>query len=483
MKIDLLGGSYENRFIETNPQRTVNWYPVVSSQTEQSKTKISLQPTTGLTLYITLPGRYLRGLFTVRTHLYTKCFAVVDQTLYEITDHNSYNTIGILSNIPIGSTKIFMECDLHNELFIGSYAASYVYNLSTQVLTQVTDIAFPNNVTSVSYLDQYMIVSANGAVFESLTTSALNWNVGQTYSPTFKSAPVIAVGVTREQIFNFTTETIEVFINDGTSPYSRLPRTSMLLGIKAKDSLATFSEGFVFLGGTRNGETRIFFYDGWNNPLPISDESIAWQINQARTLEDAYGYIQDTKDGQAVYYLTVPSLNKTFTFSFGAKVWTTRQSTIPYTGSDGTSHQGIFRGIAHTSFNGKHLFGDQYSAKIFIEDYNNQTEDGNYIYRERISQEIQEDDKNVSHDMLVIDGTSGQSTSGEAYLQVSWSDDGGRTFGQAKFVSLGEQGEYLHRIRLNKLGTSRRRVYKLVLTDPVPLMIQTAYLNATVGLN
>lgn len=484
MQFNLLGGSYEQRYKAANSQKTINWYPVVNtSQAEQNKTQLALYPTPGLISFVTLPGRYSRGFFTVRDHLYTRCFAVVDNTLYEVLNNKSFNTIGVMPAMTIGNSRVWMETNLVDELFIGSYDASYVFNLNTNTLTQITSIAFPNNVTSATYLDQYMIVSANGAVFESLTTSALNWTAIQSYSPTFKSAPVVAVGAVSEQIFNFTTETIEIFINDGTSPYSRLPRTSLLIGIKAKDSLATWTNGFVFLGGSRNGDAIVYSFNGWNPPTPISDQSITQQINKAPTLEDAYGYVQDTKDGHAWYYLTIPSLNTTFVYDFTTSMWHNRQSTKPFQDVNGYTEQSIFRGAFYTNFMGMNLFLDAYSGKVFIEDYNIFTEDSLMIKRERTSQEINNEDKYISWDKMVIDGNVGQATSmGQGsvpVLMVSWSNNGGYSFTEPKTVFLGAQGNHDFRIRVNKLGTGRRRVYKVSVTDPVDVMIQNFYINGT----
>jgi len=483
MKLDLLGGSYQSRYVASNPQRTINWYPVISGEAEGNKNQISLFPTPGLSTYVTLPGRYARGLFTFRSHLYTKCFAIVDNILYEIKADGGYTTVATLSNIKIGSDRIMMECNLQNELFIGGYDASYVYDLDTSTLTQVTDVDFPNNVDSVTYLDQYMIVAANGAVYESLTTSALNWDVTQTYSPTFKSAPVIAVGALREQIFNFTTETIEVFINDGTSPYSRLPRSTMLTGILAKDSLATWSDGFIFLGKNRNGEAAVFFFDGWNPPSIISDSSVTWQLNQGTNLDTAFGYVQETKDGHYWYYLTVPSIDHTFVYDISTKLWHWRQSTKPFINSDGTTDQGYFRGVFHTNFNGMNLFLDAYSGQVLKEDYTVFTEASSMIRRERTSPIIAQDDKYLSIKSMIIDTNSGQqviaSNSAAPVLQVSWSNNGGYTFGEPKEVSLGLRGTYLHRTRLNQLGTARRKVFRFVLTDPVDVMIQAAYVEGS----
>lgn len=479
MIINLLGGSSPQRFIAAGSQRSINWYPVVG---EQTKTQISLSPTPGLTLYTTLPGRYPRGFFTVRTHLYTKCFAVIDNILYEVQTNGTYSTIGTMTNMAIGASRVRMECNLQNELFIGEFTASYVYDIDTGALTQVTDIDFPDSVTHATYLDQYGIVVSGGAVFESETTSFLNWNSVQSYSPTFRSAPVVAVGASREQIFNFTSETIEVFYNDGDSPYSRLPRSTISMGIKSADSLASFANGFVFIGKAREGEANVYFYDGWNPPTPLGDAGIAWAINQSSSLEDCYGYVQETKEGKNWYYLTIPDLGTTFVYDFKTQLWHERRSKQPFSGSDGTDHYGIFRGAFYTSFNNQNFFLDYYSGKVFVEDYTVNTEDSLTLKRERTSQVVSQEDKLISYYEMIIDCSTGLTSAGVSpVLEVSWSNDGGHTFSSPKQITLGEQGAYSTRVRLSKLGSSRRRVFKFSLTDDADIMVQAAYVNALLG--
>ncbi|MDF3016202.1 MAG: hypothetical protein K0R44_1427 [Thermomicrobiales bacterium] len=55
-------------------------------------------------------------------------------------------------------------------------------------------------------------------------------------------------------------------------------------------------------------------------------------------------------------------------------------------------------------------------------------------------------------------------------VQISWSDDGGVTWSNPVFRSLGTQGEY-RAIDVNRLGITKRqgRQYKLVVADPVPV--------------
>jgi hypothetical protein len=54
-------------------------------------------------------------------------------------------------------------------------------------------------------------------------------------------------------------------------------------------------------------------------------------------------------------------------------------------------------------------------------------------------------------------------------LQVS--RDNGNTWGNELWQSMGEVGDYKHRIVWNRLGRGRDFLFKLRVTDPVPLVI------------
>ena len=64
---------------------------------------------------------------------------------------------------------------------------------------------------------------------------------------------------------------------------------------------------------------------------------------------------------------------------------------------------------------------------------------------------------------------------------LTWSNDGGRTFGNEHWVDVGQQGNYNARARWLRMGRARDRVFELVVTDPVPWQIIEADLRATPG--
>ena len=64
-------------------------------------------------------------------------------------------------------------------------------------------------------------------------------------------------------------------------------------------------------------------------------------------------------------------------------------------------------------------------------------------------------------------------------VMLRWSDDGGQTFGSEHWRSAGKIGEYNRRVRWDRLGTGRRRVFEAIVSDPIPWRLTNAYLDVT----
>jgi len=249
MIIDLLGGSYEHKFRDWNSQRTVNWYPSLSDSKEKNKTQMSLMPRPGLSTFVETAGDSVRGLFTARTRSQERCFAVVGTTLYEIFYDGSASSLGSLTGFATGSaSRVYMSLNGASELMILDTMAAYIFDLTTNTLTKITDIDYPGG-TTLDYADGYFIISdKNGRVSFSALNSGLSWDGLSFFTPTFKPDGVRAVVANREEIYCFGDETIEVYINDGESPFIRQSRTSMYYGLTARDSIAVHQSGVFFLG-------------------------------------------------------------------------------------------------------------------------------------------------------------------------------------------------------------------------------------------
>lgn len=487
MIIDLIGGSYEHKFRDWNSQRTVNWYPKITDQKgqEKNKTQIALFPRPGLTQYVNLGGLPIRGMHTARTLTQERCFAVTGTSLYEIHYDASSTLRGTLTGMATGSnSKVYMAVNGNGELFIQDTQAAYVFALNTNVLTRVTDIDYPGG-TTLDYADGYFIISdKNGRVSFSDLNDGLSWDGFNFFTPTFKPDKVKAIVAFREEVYCFGDDTIEVYINDGESPFIRQSRTSMYFGLTARDSISVHQSGVFFLGKSATGGSEVYMMGSNYALTPISSPAISNRLNQYVN-EDAEGFVFSSTDGHIFYHLHLPSLKTTLVYDVTTGMWHERQSLRPFPDADGTSPQGMYRGRNHVTFKGMNLFGDWHSGKIFKED--GTTDDGNIRLLKRTSSIFQNELKYISVYKIEMDINSGMgNTTGqgnEPIMMFACSQDGGNTFEPDEFIELGNLGNYDQRVQLNNLGTARNWVISFSVSDPIDVIVMQAVANGSFGVH
>ena len=55
------------------------------------------------------------------------------------------------------------------------------------------------------------------------------------------------------------------------------------------------------------------------------------------------------------------------------------------------------------------------------------------------------------------------------------SDDGGHTWSNERMISIGKKGKYGTRVKFNRLGWARSRVFEFSITDPVKVTLISAF--------
>ncbi len=73
--------------------------------------------------------------------------------------------------------------------------------------------------------------------------------------------------------------------------------------------------------------------------------------------------------------------------------------------------------------------------------------------------------------------TTGQGSDPQICMQFS--DDGGRTWSNEKWTSMGKIGEYRRRVVWNRLGASFNRGFRFFGSDPVPVAIVAGFIEAS----
>jgi hypothetical protein len=77
--------------------------------------------------------------------------------------------------------------------------------------------------------------------------------------------------------------------------------------------------------------------------------------------------------------------------------------------------------------------------------------------------------------------STGQGDNPQAMLK--WSDDGGSTWSNEHWVTIGSIGRYANRAIWRRLGWARDRVFEVSISDPVKAVIVSANLKAYAGEN
>ena len=108
------------------------------------------------------------------------------------------------------------------------------------------------------------------------------------------------------------------------------------------------------------------------------------------------------------------------------------------------------------------------------------------LVRERTFPHISASGKLMRCNALRIDievgvGINGTAQGSDPKAMLKWSDDDGRTWSNERTASIGKIGETSKRVIFWKLGSYRKRIYKLRVTDPVRLNISSVDVDIELG--
>ena len=76
-------------------------------------------------------------------------------------------------------------------------------------------------------------------------------------------------------------------------------------------------------------------------------------------------------------------------------------------------------------------------------------------------------------------GLEGSGQGSDPQIMLQFSEDQGRTWSSERWKRLGGRGEYRVEVIWNQLGSSRERVYRVAVSDPVSVVFTGAHLRAS----
>lgn len=469
MKTPILGSSYVARSVNAADSRMVNLFPEMVP--EGGKEPAFLQRAPGLRLLNTVGTGPIRGLWAYDGVGYV----VSGSSLYKIDDSFYATLIGAIG----GSGPVSMA-DNGTQLFIACNGPSYIYNNITNALAQITDIDFPGALT-VSYLDGYFVFIEPNSQKVWVTSLLEGTQIDPLDFASAEGAPdnLVASIVDHREVWLFGTNSVEVWYDAGLSdfPLARIQGAHNEIGCAATFSVAKLDNALFWLGSDARGSGIVYRANGYTGQR-VSTHAVEWQIQQYSTISDAVAYTYQ-QDGHAFYVLTFPTANATWVYDVSTQAWHERA--------------GFFSGqfIRHRSncqmnFGGEIVVGDYENGKIYAFDLNKYSDDSEiqkWLRSWRALPTGQNNLKRTTQYSMQLDCEAGVGIEvgqgSDPQVMMRWSDDGGHTWSNEHWRSMGKIGATGRRVLWRRLGMTmklRDRVYEISGTDPVKITITGAEL-------
>lgn len=278
-------------------------------------------------------------------------------------------------------------------------------------------------------------------------------------------------------------KSIEVWMNTGNAdfPFERVQGGFIETGCAAPYSVAKSDATILWIGRDQSGQGTVYAAKGLS-PQRISTHAVEQALSRYADISKATAYTYQ-KNGHSFYVLNFAEA--TWVYDLTTGLWHERAYTLA---GDLLRHRGdnldFFMDL------GIHMVGDFATGEVYKFDENVYTDDGDTITRMRISPHISAELKRVFFHSLQLDmetgvGLDGNVQGSDPQVMLQFSNDGGHTWSSEAWVSAGKKiggiGDFKKRVKWNRLGSAYDRVFKVKITDPVPVTIIGAEIELTVG--
>ena len=399
-------------------------------------------------------------------------------------------------------------------------ASETMYALNFSVMP-TSDGAF-NAANTVDIVDNYFVYNK---------PNSQQWSASNPLSPITNSlsfsskdgAPdnLVSLIVDHREVYLLGEASSEVWVDVGSFPFpfQRIPGTSTQHGIAAKFSMSRVGNSFAYVSRNIRGQAQIMMMNGYI-PQRISNHAVENTLTD-QYIDDAIAWTYQL-EGHECYVVSFPTLDLTWVYDVATEMW------HKWLWVDNNNVYHRHRGNCASLFQGQVLVGDYANGQIYQLDKSNYTDNGQNIRRLRRAPHIVTDLQRQYLEELQIQfqpgvGTTGLSSVNQGtfisspyyiaptdFLVVSptetlilglknsislsttttypqamlrWSSDGGSTWSNEHWVTIGQAGKYKNRAIWRRLGWSRDRVFEVVVTDPVNAVIISSNLKASEGEN
>ena len=426
----------------------------------------------GLTLFSdTTSTAGVRGVKQLNGLLY----AVIGTALYSIS------STGVATALPgasiSGTGPVSIDKNRTQLGIVTSAGDGYIYTVGVNSVTLISGLDsdwLP--ATSINYFDDRGVYVREDSeeYFISALTDFSNLNALEFASAEKGPDKLVTALADHGELWLFSEDTIEVWYNAGLTdfPFARIDGGVIERGCAARFGVTKEDNTVFWIGDDRT----IYRARGYE-PSRISTHAIEAEIAAMSDVSDCVAFSW-SESGHKFVCFTFPTGGKSFTFDAATGRWHERRSGV-------ANAAGVWRCRSVEECYGQTLFGDASTGKIYKLDTNAYDEAGEAIEWIATTLPLYNGEQRIFYSGLDVNLDVGRGlTTGQGsdpQIMLSFSDDGGWTFGYELTRSMGKRGEYGHRIRFNRLGQARERVFRLSVTDAVPVTLIDMRADIEVG--
>lgn len=487
MRIPLPLHSYRTDATSAATSRLVNAYAEAAPQ--PSKAPVIARRAPGVTqLSLGFAGSPGRGL-----HLgINSVWAVIGTQIVRYTPGGGTVTLGNVPGIDFASFA-----DNGEQLIVVAGGTAYVSNPSLGSFAEITDADF-EGANCVSVLDGYAIFTRDGsqefqysAIGDATDIDALDFASAEGMSDN-----LVGNIVDRRRLFLFGTETTELWYNSGDAdnPFQRVPEGFVQLGCIGSRAFCRNELGVFMVASDRTA--RQWTGNGWAR---ISQHGVEQAWRDYAGIDDCKAFTY-THDGHIFVAFRFGAAAATWVYDCTTTEWHERAT--PAAAFDGVTapsadlpHDGNWRvcdavtrgGVTYVQ---DRIFGSvgQLSQATYKEfgntDFPTLYDAGTPLVSEFTFAPVYVNNRPVYHRELEIVMETGVGTTAVSNPQIrlQYKDsDGNGQWTEAPPRSLGAEGNRRLRVRWHRLGYARDRVYRLIVSDAVKVVIVDAQLEAEIG--
>ena len=378
--------------------------------------------------------------------------------------------------------------DPQKDIFITSHGKGYYFGITgnTTIVDKISDLD-GINVAMGAFLDGYFLAldTDNSKFYISNLNDLNTWDTGLDFARrSLAPDPWRSMIVYGRYIWLFGERTTEIWQDTGERfPFAPIPSALINYGIAAPWSAQIVDNSLVWLARNEAGRICVIRANGTQIET-ISTRAVELAINSYSDYGDARA---DTysEAGHDFYVLHFDDSDATHVWDAKSNLWHDRgtwdSSARKFTASRQRFPVYAFRELRCLDSGTNQPVGVGNPSQLYQMGISHTSDiGGGVIRRVRRAPALQAENRRIFYSKFELDlepglgAVSGQGEDPQVMLRVS--NDGGKTWGSEVWRSAGKLGEYGKRVRWLRLGSGRRRVFEVAVTDPIPWRPTGAYL-------